>query len=69
MCGGVSLFSQATSDNTFKLCQIKFRLNIKKSFFTDKAVKHWNRLSREVFESSFVEVYNGFVDVVIRNMV
>jgi len=45
---------------------VRLRLNIRRNFFLERVISHWDRLAREVAESPSLEVFKERVDVVIR---
>ena len=70
---GERLFTRVDSDKTrgngFKLKQERFRLYIRRKFFTRRVMKHWRSLPREVVDAPFLEAFKARLDVALGSLV
>ncbi|KFR11432.1 hypothetical protein N306_13406, partial [Opisthocomus hoazin] len=55
--------------NSSKLKEGRFRLDIRKKFFTMRVVKHWHRLPREAVDAPYLEVLKARLDGALSNLV
>ena len=70
---GYIIFTRVGSDRTrgngFKLRQGRFRLDIRRKFFTQTVVMHWNRLPKEVVDAPSLEAFEARLDVALGSLV
>ena len=52
-----------------ELCQGKFRLDIRKRFFTERVVGPWNRLPREVVTAPSLSEFKECLDDALSHMI
>jgi len=57
-----------TRSNGFRLKEGRYRLDIKKKFFTMRTVRHWNRLSRRR-DAPSLAVFKVRLDKALSNLV
>jgi len=70
---GKIVFSRACCDRTrgngFKLRESRFRLDIRKKYFTVSVAKQWHRLPREVVVAPCLEMFKARLDGPLSNLI
>ena len=55
--------------NGFKIEGGRFRLDIRRKFFTLRVVEHWHRLPREVVDAPSLETFKARLDGALSNLI
>ncbi|KFQ23396.1 hypothetical protein N332_04925, partial [Mesitornis unicolor] len=55
--------------NGFKLEEGRFRLDIRRKFFTVRVVRHWHRLPEEAVDAPSPEVFKARLDRALGSLV
>ena len=70
---GKGLFIRTGSDRMrgdgFKLKEGRFRLDIRKKFFSERVMRHWNRLPNEVVNAPSLEAFKARLDGTLSNLI
>jgi len=61
--------SDRTRKNGCKLQEGRYRLDIRKKFFTMRVVRHWHRLPREAVAAPSLELFKTRLDGALSNLV
>ena len=61
--------SDRTRQNVCKLRQGRFRLDIRRKFFTQRLVTHRNRLPKEAVDAASLEAFKARLDAALGSLV
>lgn len=63
------LLNDRTRWNGFKRKEGRFRLDVRRKFFTVTVVRHWNRIPREAVDAPSLEVFKARFGKALGNLI